>query len=130
MGLFDLFNSNEKRQKLCHIKNLVLLAMADDKTEDAELAVISAVCCREGLTDSDLQKIIKNPESVQFTPPTDPATRLRYMRDLVFLMMSDGNIHENEMIICSKFAQALGFNTEVIPVMIKNIISDFTSKMK
>lgn len=106
MSLFDFFSSNEKRQKLCHIKNLVLLAMADAKTEESELALISAICCREGITENDLQKVIDNPESVKFIPPTDNATRIIYIKDMVLLMMSDGNIHENEMIICKKICKS------------------------
>ncbi len=130
MSLFDFFSSNEKRQKLCHIKNLVLLAMADAKTEESELALISAICCREGITENDLQKVIDNPESVKFIPPTDNATRIIYIKDMVLLMMSDGNIHENEMIICKKFAKALGYKPEVIDAMIGNIIAEFKAKMQ
>ena len=91
MGIFDFFSSNEKRVQLSHLKNLVALMLADGKIEKAELAAIAAVCSREGLTDADLKRCIKSPESIDFVPPSDNLQRIQYLKDMVLLMMSDGD---------------------------------------
>lgn len=129
MGVFDFFSSTEKRAKLSHLKNLIALSMADGKVEKSELAAIAAVCSREGLTEDDMKKCLENPDSIQFIPPTDDNTRLRYLRDMVLLMMSDGNIDKNEMVVCKLTAEALGYRHEVIDAMILNIIADLKNKM-
>lgn len=129
MGIFDFFSSKAKRTKLSHLKNLVALSMADGKVEKSELAAIAAVCSREGLTEDDFQKCLNNPDSINFVPPTDDKTRLRYIQDMVLLMMSDGDIDENEMLVCKLTAEALGYKHEVIDAMLIGIISDLKEKI-
>lgn len=130
MSIFDFFSSKEKRAKLSHLKNLIVLTMADGKVEKSELASIAAVCSREGISDSDFKKCLENPESIEFVAPKDDKTRLRYLTDMVLLMMSDGNIDENEMVICKMTAEALGYRHEVIDAMILDIIADLSKKVK
>jgi uncharacterized tellurite resistance protein B-like protein len=129
MSIFDFFSSKEKRAKLSHLKNLIVLTMADGKVEKSELASIAAVCSREGISDSDFKKCLENPESIEFVAPKDDKTRLRYLTDMVLLMMSDGNIDENEMVICKMTAEALGYRHEVIDAMILDIIADLSKKV-
>lgn len=129
MSIFDFFSSKEKRAKLSHLKNLVALSMADGKVEKPELAAIAAICSREGLTEDDLQKCLNNPDSINFVPPTDDKTRLRYIQDMVLLMMSDGDIDENEMLVCKLTAEALGYKHEVIDAMLIGIIADLKEKI-
>lgn len=129
MGVFEFFSSRDKRAKLSHLKNLVVLSVADGNVEKPELATIAAVCSREGLTESDLQKCINDPESIEFVPPTDDKTRLRYLEDMVLLMMSDGNIDNKEMLVCKVTAKALGYKPEVIDAMLLNIIAELSEKI-
>lgn len=129
MSIFDFFSSKDKRAKLSHLKNLVALSMADGKVEKSELAAIAAVCSREGLTEDDLQKCLNNPNSINFVPPTDDKTRLRYIQDMVLLMMSDGDIDEKEMLVCKLTAEALGYKHEVIDAMLIGIIADLKERI-
>lgn len=125
MGIFDIFSSGRKA-KLSHLKGLVALAMADGKLEKSELAAIAAVCSREGLSETDLKKCIENPGSIEFNPPKDDETKIKYLRDMVLLMMCDGNIDDNEVLVCKLTAEALGFKHEVIDAMVLDIIEDIT----
>lgn len=129
MGIFNFFSSKEKRAKLSHLKSLLTLSLADGKIEKSELAAIAAVCSREGLTDSDLQRCIENPGSIDFVPPTDDLTRFQYLKDMVLLMMCDGNIDKNEFVLCKLTAETLGFKPKVIDAMVLEIINDFKNKM-
>ena len=129
MGIFDFFTSNEKRVQLSHLKNLVALMLADGKIEKAELAAIAAVCSREGLTDADLKRCIESPESIDFVPPSDNLQRIQYLKDMVLLMMSDGDIDTKEMLVCKMTAEVLGFKHEVIDAMLLDIIADLKKEL-
>ena len=130
MGLFDLFTSKEKKEKLSHLKSLIALSLADGTVEKSELAAISAVCSREGLTENDLKKCLKNPASIHYEVPKDHNTRLRYLQDMVLLMMSDGNFDKKEMATCKMAAEALGYRPEVIDAMILDIVAEMKRKME
>lgn len=130
MSIFDFFSSKEKRAKLSHLRNLVTLSMADGKLEKSELAAIAAVCNREGLTEDDFRKCLNNPNSINFVPPKDNITRVRYLKDMVLLMMSDGDIDQNELLVCKLTAEALGFKHEVIDAMLFDIIAEIKEKIE
>ena len=129
MGILDFFNSKNDREKLSHLKALVALSLADGKLEKAELAAIAAVCQREGLTDADLKKCIENPQSIDFVAPSDNATKIKYLKDMVLLMMCDGNIDEKEFVVCKVTAEVLGFRHEVIDAMILDIIKELKEEL-
>lgn len=76
-----------------------------------------------------MQRCIENPDSINFVPPTDDLTRFQYLKDMVLLMMCDGNIDKNEFVLCKFTAETLGFKHKVIDAMVLDIINDFKSKM-
>lgn len=124
MSFIDLFKSRESREKLSHLKNLVAVAFADGKLEDNEMAALATVMARDGLTPSDLERCIKKPQGIKFLPPETPGQRVVYLKDMVLLMMCDGNIDDKELALCKATAIALGFKHEVIDAMIMDIIAD------
>lgn len=124
MSFFDLFKSRESREKLSHLKNLVAVAAVDGKLEPNEMAALTTVMARDGLTPEDLERCVKNPKSIKFLPPESPEQRVIYLKDMVLLMMCDGDIDERELALCKATAIALGFKHEVIDAMIIDIIGD------
>lgn len=124
MSFIDLFKSRESLEKLSHLKNLVAVAFADGKLEDNEMAALATVMARDGLTPSDLERCIKKPQGIKFLPPETPGQRVVYLKDMVLLMMCDGNIDDKELALCKATAIALGFKHEVIDTMIMDIIAD------
>ena len=129
MSFIDLFKSRESREKLSHFKNLVAVAAADGRLDDNEMAALATVMARDGLTQSDLERCIKNPKGIKFLPPETPEQRAVYLKDMVMLMMCDGNIDDREMALCKATAIALGFRHEVIDAMIMDIIADLRKIM-
>lgn len=124
MSFIDLFKSRESRGKLSHLKNLVAVAFADGKLEDNEMAALATVMARDGLTPSDLERCIKKPKGIKFLPPETPGQRAVYLKDMVLLMMCDGDIDDRELVLCKATAIALGFKHEVVDAMIMDIIAD------
>lgn len=129
MRFSDYFKSKEERAKLAHLKHLVILAMADGKLEKSELTSIAAVCSREGISESEIKRCIEDPDSIDFAMPTDEYTKLRYIKDLVLLMMSDGDIDKKEILWCKVVAEKLGYRHEVTDAMVLKIIEDIKAEM-
>jgi uncharacterized tellurite resistance protein B-like protein len=121
-------NNSQDRQRLGQLKNLVMLAMADGKLTDSELAVIIAVASRENISPDDLTKVIEDPDSVNINLPDDEDTKLAYLRDMVALMMVDGDLEEQELAICKIYAMALGYRSSIVDGMIAGVIDSLDAE--
>ena len=130
MGFFDLFRSKSEREKLSHIKGLIALALADGKIEDNELAAIVAVCTREGVDEKEFRKLLNDPDSVKFVVPKDEEKKMLYLKDMICMMMCDGEIHENEFVLCKLVAESLGYPHEVVDALVLRVINELKSEMK
>lgn len=115
-------NNPQENQRLGQLKNLVMLAAADGNFTDSELAVLLAVASRENITPEEFDKVIDNPESVTIDLPTDEDTKLGYLRDMVALMMIDGELDEQEMAMCKVYAMTLGYRSSIVDGMIAGIV--------
>ena len=123
----ELDNNNDQ-QRLGQLKNLVMLASADEKFTDSELAVLLAVASRENITPEEFNKVIEDPDSVTITLPEDEDTKLAYLRDMVAMMMVDGELDEEELAICKVYAMALGYRGSIVDGMIAGVIDNLDSQ--
>lgn len=125
----DTNNENKKeQQRLGQLKNLVMLASADERFTDSELAVLLAVASRENITPEEFNNVIDNPDSVKITLPEDEDTKLAFMRDMVAMMMVDGELDEQELSICKIYAMALGYRGSIIDGMIAGVIDSLDAE--
>ena len=125
----DTKNENMKdNQRLGQLKNLVMLATADDRITDSELAVLLAVASRENVSPEDFSNVIDNPDSVTIELPEDEDTKLAYLRDMVAMMMVDGELDEHEMAICKIYAMALGYRGSIVDGMIAGVIDQLDAQ--
>lgn len=129
MGFWDLFKSREEKAKLTHLKNLLAVAAADGLVQKEELASIAIVMEREGLSVSDLERCMKHPSSVKLVTPGNDIDKIKYLKDMVALMMIDGDIDKNEMLVCALTAEAFGYRHEIVCAMIKDIIEELKREM-
>ena len=65
-------------KRLGQIKNLIMLAMADGKASESELALIAAIASREDITQDELNNLIEHPDSVHIELPEEETEKLRY----------------------------------------------------
>ena len=123
----ELYNDQEK-QRLGQLKNLVMLASADERFTDSELAVLLAVASRENITPDEFNKVIEDPDSVKIELPEDEETKLSYLRDMVAMMMVDGELDEQELAICKIYAMALGYRSSIVDGMIAGVIDNLDAE--
>ena len=119
---------NKNQQRLGQLKNLVMLAAADGHLTDSELAVVLAVASRENITPEEFDQVLDNPDSVTIALPEDEDTKLAYLRDMVALMMIDGELDEQEMAICKIYAMALGYRGSIVDGMIAGVVESLESE--
>ena len=118
----------QEQQRLGQLKNLVMLAAADGHVTDSEMAVLLAVASRENITPEEFNKVIDDPDSVNITLPEDEDTKIAYLRDMVAMMMVDGELDEQEMAICKLYAMALGYRSSIIDGMIAGVIDQLDAE--
>ena len=116
------------KQRLGQLKNLVMLAAADERLTDSEMAVLLAVASRENMTPDEFNKVIEDPDSVTITLPEDEETKLAYLRDMVAMMMIDGELDEQELAICKVYAMSLGYRGSIVDGMIAGVIDQLDAE--
>jgi len=62
---------------------------------------------------------------IPFVYPDNDAERFDQIYDLV-MMMADGEIDENEMKVCNKYAEHLGFDKRIVDELVLSISSNIT----
>ena len=125
----DSANHNKNdQQRLGQLKNLVMLAAADGHLTDSEMAVLLAVASRENISPDDFNRVIEDPDSVTIDLPEDEDTKLAYLRDMVAMMMIDGELNEQEMAICKLYAMALGYRGSIVDGMIAGVIDQLDAE--
>ena len=121
-------NKDQEKQRLGQLKNLVMLASADERFTDSEMAVLIAVASREHITPEDFNQVMENPDSIDIVLPDDEDTKLAYLRDMVAMMMIDGELDEQELAICKLYAMALGYRGIIVDGMIAGVIDSLDAE--
>ena len=129
MALLDLFDSGDKKKRLSHIKNLVALAASDGEIDKNEIDLILNIGAKIGLSHKELWRIIERPDSISFRAPNSFREKIQQLYDMVFVMMIDGKIHENEIALCKLTAIKLGFQHQIIDEMVLQIIDMIAKKL-
>lgn len=124
----EVKNNPEEQQRLGQLKNLVMLASADGRFTDSEMAVLVAVASRESISPEEFNRVMENPDSVTIELPEDEDTKLAYLRDMVAMMMVDGELDEQEMAICKIYAMALGYRGSIVDGMIAGVIDQLDAQ--
>lgn len=118
MGLFSVFNSNEKKKHKSYIKNLLEVAIADGKLDESELNVIIKIAANFEMTKDEVLTIKDNHPEIEFTPPSSYSAKVRLLEDLVKIMIADKQIDEKEVKICKDLALKL----DIAPVIVDELI--------
>lgn len=108
-------------KRLGQVKNLIMLALADGKATESELALIASIASREELTQEQLDHLIEHPDTVHIELPENDEQKLQYIQDMVALMMIDGDLDDNELAMCKLYAIMLGYESSIVEKMVLDI---------
>ncbi len=127
MSLFGLFGPKVKKELLdSHLKNLWEVAMSDGHIDDREVNLLLKIAKRHGVGRGRVNKIKGKMDAIEFFKPDNDKERFDQMYDLVMMMMADSEIDENEMRVCNKYAEKLGFDKRIVDDLVVSISSNIT----
>ena len=112
----------ENKEKLSHLRNLILLSKADEIVRPEEEEFIAEVMSREGLTDKEYAYCSTHVDSIEFAVPEDYGERIEYLYDMIRLMMIDGDIDDRELSICHDCAAMMTMPSTDHNLLVSNMI--------
>ncbi len=104
------------------IKLLVYFSKADNEFKGEEFAFILNVATKLGITQDQVEHIVRNPGSFELEAPDSEQSRMQIMYYLLFLMKIDKSVDEDEAALVHHFGFRLGFS--------RGMINDFIDLMK
>ncbi|MEM7369212.1 MAG: hypothetical protein AAF587_11480 [Bacteroidota bacterium] len=124
MGIEDLYldevidvYQNKRQEQLRHLgifQNLYLIAAADGVIEEVEQQFLLDVAHKLGLTQWDIDSVIKKYPNLDFVIPEDKDEGWYSLKNLVYMMVVDGSIENTEYGLCVEFAQRIGEGAEAV----------------
>jgi len=127
MSLFGLFGPKMKKELLdSHLKNLWEVAMSDGHIDDTEVKLLYQIAKRHSVGKGRVNSVKKKIETIPFASPDNDRERFDQVYDLVMMMMADGDIDDNEMKVCNKYAEKLGFDKRIVDELVYSISSNIT----
>jgi len=102
-----------------HMKNLVILAMADGHLAEIEEHLLVSIAHRHGLDEHDIDKIKNNLDNITFVQPEKYDQRIEQFNDLLSVMAADGKIDDSEEKMCREIAKRYELMPGVVDEMLK-----------
>lgn len=127
MSIVEYFDYPDRKQDKEHFRNLVHVAMADGRIEESELELLHRMGKNKGLTDVEMDDLMKSSTKSSYSPPYEFARRFGQMYDIIKMVLADGKIDDNEMLLARWLALKSGFAepqiTDLLTVLINGINS-------
>jgi uncharacterized tellurite resistance protein B-like protein len=122
MGILEQFEHHKKKQDKEHFVDLIQIALADGIIDPAELEMLQRVGRNMGLTDPEVEELIELTSKTSFNPPYEFSERFEQAYNIVKMILADGVIDKNEMLLANKLSIKLGFSETEIPNMLNLLI--------
>ncbi len=124
-----IFEQESSLQQLDHLKNLVIMAAADNALSEQEIALLIDRCAELGLAEEDLEKAIafalSNEAKMKF--PVDRTEQNRMLSDLIRMMAADGQLSEIEKRLFALAAAKMGIEKETLDELIDKLVGGVDS---
>ena len=118
---FYLDKQQEKISHLSIFQNLYIIAAADGRIDDNEHSLLLEVADNLGLSQEDVDFIIDHYAELQLIIPEDEKEGYFSLKNLVYMMIVDGEISPEEYRLCLEFAGEIGLGKDDI----KEILEEY-----
>ncbi len=126
MSFTDLFESGEHSRNLGHFASLANIALAQGEIHENEAALLQRFARKLGITESEYEKVLKDPSVFPIQPPNSAEKRLERMHDLFKMIFADNVIDQDEHQLLEKYAIGLGYTEELAKKLIERSIAIYT----
>lgn len=111
-----------KEINLFYFRNLLLIASADGIINHYESDFLNHLAKKLFLTDEDYQYILNHIDEIEFIIPDSPEDRIKHFKDLLSMMVVDGEIHPEEYKLILKFGKNFGFDKDIVDETVNNFV--------
>jgi hypothetical protein len=118
MSITDLTDGHGSKINKGHFMNLVQIALEDGKIEPTELLLLHREGRKLGLTDHEIDGIIKSEANHHYSPPYSLVEKFDELYSIAKMILADNVISEKERSLIAKFAVAAGFSNKSIDKLI------------
>lgn len=129
-SIAHLFESGEQSRNVGHYRNLVLLARIDGNVSNLEQQLLNRIARRLSLTNEQVAEICNNPDDYPMIPPATREERYERFIQLIQLIIADGVVDKNEIVLVKKLGVALGFTPtkieEKFPLILEHLRKGMT----
>ena len=122
MSYSGIFSGNFKTRNRDHFAAIVRVALSDNIITEKEQKFINRLAILLEIDQSEVDKIIKNPELYPINPPSNEQRRLERLYDLSRIVVADDIADEDEIELLKKLILALGFPSEEVDLITKKAI--------
>ena len=119
-----LLKTKEEKARLSNLKNIISVSMADGELGEDELTIIALAAARDDISERDVEKMLKGKDRIKFTVPDTDEMKMRFLTDMVRLMMVDGSLGDSELRMCKNAARLYGYGDEVVDDLVASIRQD------
>ncbi len=107
------------------IRTLLQLAQSDGNISGSEMALIHKIAVSKGLPMFEVEQLVANPQEphddLQALSPED---KFEYLYTIILMAKMDARLDEREIEICSRYAEALGYDHQVVQELLEEVKSD------
>jgi len=114
MNFADFITHSGKRICKEHYIHLVQVSRIDGKISDEEMKMLHKEGRKFGLTDPEIDKIIKSEATHHYTPPYSLKGKFTHLYNIAQIILADEVITEAEKKMIKRFAIEAGFNDKTI----------------
>ncbi|MEO1052176.1 MAG: TerB family tellurite resistance protein [Bacteroidota bacterium] len=119
---FDLLNN--KSQRVSHLRNLVLIALADGVLGEAEETLLLERAKSLNISSEELDRIKSSQHNFEFVVPKNQEEKALQLFDLVKMTMADDSIHPQEHMICRTVAARFDLLPRIVDDLIKYVVKE------
>lgn len=110
MSIVNYFDNFDRKAGKEHFQYLIHVARADGVIGESELKLLYRIGKRIGLTDPEIDDLLKSKEVKIYTPPYELEKRFHLLYNVVSIALADGVLYDNEIRMIKLLAVASSFN--------------------
>lgn len=129
MSFSDFITNHGKKVNKEAFINLVQVSKIDGKIQKTELELLHREGKKFGLTEPEIDHLIKNERDHQYHPPYSLEEKFDHIYNLAEMVLADSEVTESEKKVLKKFAIEAGFEyskiDKLIDVLVEGVKSNY-----
>lgn len=122
MAYSEIYTNGRQRQNRGHFANMVKIAKADNKITFGEKRLLQKMARKLNVNQAFYKIIVKNPNQFPMYPPSNSEDRITRLYSLVRMVLADGDVAKEEVVLLQKLAIGLGFSSANVEVVCEKAI--------